>query len=168
MQSNIPHMFIVKRNGQKQPVQFDKITNRISRLVNKDERDKLIPALITQKVISSIYSGINTEEIDIEAAKICANMVTTHPLYGYLAGRILVSDLHKKTKNSFVDKMNSINKMNPELLNQEWLKWINNNSIDLEKIIDYSRDFNYDYFGFKTLERSYLLKINGNVAASWA
>jgi ribonucleoside-diphosphate reductase alpha subunit len=158
MQSNIPHMFIVKRNGQKQPVQFDKITNRISRLVNKDERDKLIPALITQKVISSIYSGINTEEIDIEAAKICANMVTTHPLYGYLAGRILVSDLHKKTKNSFVDKMNSINKMNPELLDQEWLKWINNNSIDLEKIIDYSRDFNYDYFGFKTLERAYLIK----------
>ncbi len=153
-------MFIVKRNGQKQPVQFDKITNRISRLINKDERDKLIPALITQKVISSIYSGIKTEEIDIEASKICANMVTTHPLYGFLAGRILVSDLHKKTKNSFVDKMNLINKMNPDLLDQEWLKWINNNSIELEKIIDYSRDFNYDYFGFKTLERAYLIKDN--------
>jgi ribonucleoside-diphosphate reductase subunit M1 len=158
MQTDIPHMYIVKRNGQKQPVQFDKITNRISRLINKDERDKLIPALITQKVISSIYSGIKTDEIDIEAAKICANMVTTHPLYGFLAGRILVSDLHKKTKNSFVDKMNSINKMNPGLLDQEWLKWINNNSIELEKIIDYSRDFKYDYFGFKTLERAYLIK----------
>ena len=151
-------MYIVKRNGEKQPVLFDKITTRISRLINKDEKDKLIPVLITQKVISSIYSGIKTEEIDIEAAKICANMVTTHPLYGYLAGRILVSDLHKKTKNSFVDKMNSINKMNPELLDQEWLKWINNNSIELEKIIDYSRDFNYDYFGFKTLERAYLIR----------
>ena len=160
MQSDIPHMYIVKRNGQKQPVQFDKITNRISRLVNKDERDKLIPALITQKVISSIYSGIKTEEIDIEASKICANMVTTHPLYGFLAGRILISDLHKKTKNSFVDKMNLINEMNLELLDQEWLKWINNNSIELEKIIDYSRDFNYDYFGFKTLERAYLIKDN--------
>ena len=158
MQSDIPHMFIVKRNGEKQPVQFDKITNRISRLINKDERDKLVPALITQKVISSIYSGIKTDEIDIEAAKICANMVTTHPLYGFLAGRILVSDLHKKTKNSFVDKMNSINKMNPELLDQEWLKWVNNNSIELEKIIDYSRDFKYDYFGFKTLERAYLIR----------
>ena len=162
MQSNIPHMFIVKRNGQKQPVQFDKITNRISRLINKDERDKLIPALITQKVISSIYSGIKTDEIDIEAAKICANMVTTHPLYGFLAGRILVSDLHKKTKNSFVDKMNSINKMNTELLDQEWLKWINNNSIELEKMIDYSRDFKYDYFGFKTLERAYLIRDSSN------
>jgi ribonucleoside-diphosphate reductase alpha subunit len=158
MQSNIPYMYIVKRNGEKQPVQFDKITNRISKLINKDERDKLIPALITQKVISSIYSGIKTEEIDIEAAKICANMVTTHPLYGHLGGRILVSDLHKKTKNSFVDKMNSINIMNSELLDQEWLKWINNNSIELEKIIDYSRDLNYDYFGFKTLERAYLIK----------
>ena len=162
MQSDIPHMFIVKRNGEKQPVQFDKITNRISRLINKDERDKLIPALITQKVISSIYSGIKTDEIDIEAAKICANMVTTHPLYGFLAGRILVSDLHKKTKNSFVDKMNSINKMNPELLDQEWLKWVNNNSIELEKIIDYSRDFKYDYFGFKTLERAYLIRDSSN------
>lgn len=158
MQSNLPNMFIIKRNGQKQPVQFDKITNRISKLINKDEREKLIPALITQKVISSIFSGIKTEQIDIEAAKICANMVTTHPLYGNLAGRILVSDLHKKTKNSFVDKMNSINLMNPDLLDQEWLKWINNNSIDLEKIIDYSRDFSYDYFGFKTLERAYLIK----------
>lgn len=158
MQSDKFHMFIVKRNGKKQPVLFDKITNRVLRLINKDERENLIPALITQKVISSIYSGIKTEEIDIEAAKICANMVTTHPLYGYLAGRILVSDLHKKTKNSFVDKMNSINKMNSELLDQEWLKWINNNSIELEKIIDYSRDFNYDYFGFKTLERAYLIK----------
>lgn len=162
MQSNIHYMYIVKRNGRKQPVQFDKITNRISKLINKDERDKLIPALITQKVISSIYSGIKTEEIDIEAAKICANMVTTHPLYGYLGGRILVSDLHKKTKNSFVDKMNSINIMNPELLDQEWLKWINNNSIELEKIIDYSRDLNYDYFGFKTLERAYLIRDSRN------
>ena len=162
MHSNNSYMFIVKRNGQKQPMLFDKITTRISRLVNKEEKDKLIPALITQKVISSIYSGIKTEEIDIEAAKICANMVTTHPLYGYLAGRILVSDLHKKTKNSFVDKMNSINKMNPELLDQEWLKWVNNNSIELEKIIDYSRDFKYDYFGFKTLERAYLIRDSSN------
>jgi ribonucleoside-diphosphate reductase alpha subunit len=151
-------MYITKRNGTKQPVLFDKITKRIDKLIQKDERDKIYSTIITQKVINEIYSGISTEEIDIEAAKICANMVTTHPLYGKLAGRILTSNLHKKTKNSFVDKMNTINEMNPELLEPEWLKWINNNSIELEKIIDYSRDFNYDYFGFKTLERSYLIK----------
>jgi ribonucleotide reductase alpha subunit len=151
-------MYITKRNGTKQPVLFDKITKRIDKLIQKDERDKIFSTIITQKVINEIYSGISTEEIDIEAAKICANMVTTHPLYGNLAGRILTSNLHKKTKNSFVDKMNTINEMNPELLDQEWLKWINNNSVELEKIIDYSRDYNYDYFGFKTLERSYLIK----------
>jgi ribonucleoside-diphosphate reductase alpha subunit len=151
-------MYITKRNGTKQPVLFDKITKRIDKLIQKDEREKIFSTIITQKVINEIYSGISTEEIDIEAAKICANMVTTHPLYGNLAGRILTSNLHKKTKNSFVDKMNTINEMNPELLDQEWLKWINNNSVELEKIIDYSRDYNYDYFGFKTLERSYLIK----------
>lgn len=151
-------MFIIKRDGSKQPVLFDKITKRLNLLIQKDERDKIIPALISQKVISSIYSGIKTEEIDIEASKICANMVTTHPLYGKLAGRILVSNLHKKTKNSFVDKMNVINQTNPELLNQEWLKYINNNCIELENIIDYEKDFYFDYFGFKTLERAYLIK----------
>ena len=152
------HMFIIKRDGSKQPVLFDKITKRITLLIQKDERDRIIPALVAQKVISSIYSGIKTEEIDIEASKICANMVTTHPLYGKLAGRILVSNLHKKTKNSFVDKMNVINEINNGLLNQEWLKYINNNSIELEKIIDYEKDFYFDYFGFKTLERAYLIK----------
>jgi ribonucleoside-diphosphate reductase alpha subunit len=158
MQNNNNEMFIVKRDGKKQPVLFDKITTRISKLVKKDEKDKIISVLISQKVITSIYSGITTEELDLESAKICMNMITNHPLYGNLAGRILTSNLHKKTLNSFVDKMNLINEKNPNFLNQEWLKWINNNSIELENIIDYSRDFSLDFFAFKTLERAYLIK----------
>lgn len=151
-------MFVVKRNGEKQPILFDKITKRLERLINKEEKDKIHPILVTQKVINYIHSGITTEDIDKATASICANMVTVNPLYGELAGRILISNLHKKTKNSFVDKMNLINDYNSKLLDQEWLKWINNNSIEIEKTIDYSKDYTFDYFGFKTLERSYLIK----------
>ena len=151
-------MFIIKRDGSKQSIQFDKITKRISKLVNKDEKEKIIPTLIAQKVITLIYSGITTEELDLESAKVCMNMISSHPLYGNLAGRILISNLHKKTKNSFVDKMNIINKNNEDYFDQKWLKWINNNSLELENIIDYTRDFKLDFFAFKTLERAYLTK----------
>ena len=151
-------MFVVKRNGSNERVQFDKITRRICSQIRKDERDILDSAIIAQKVISSIYSGITTEELDSETAKICINMITVNPLYGELAGRISVSSLHKKTLNSFVDKMNSINEQNQGLLDQGWLKWVNNHKIELENIIDYSRDYEFDFFGFKTLERAYLIR----------
>jgi ribonucleoside-diphosphate reductase alpha subunit len=154
---NLP-MFVIKRNGNKEKVQFNKITKRICSVIKKEEKDILDSAIIAQKVISSIYSGITTEEVDNETAKICINMITINPLYGELAGRIAVSNLHKKTLNSFVDKMNKINEHNPELLDQQWLKWVNNNKVELENIIDYSRDYDFDYFGFKTLERSYLIR----------
>lgn len=155
-------MFVVKRNGNHEKVRFDKIITRIESQIRKDERDILDSAVIAQKVISSIYSGITTEELDNETAKICINMVTMNPLYGELAGRISVSNLHKKTLNSFVDKMNLINETLPTLLDQKWLKWVNNNKIELENMIDYSRDYQFDFFGFKTLERAYLIKNNEN------
>lgn len=158
MQDLTTPMFVVKRNGNNERVQFDKITKRICSLIKKDEKDILDSAIIAQKVISSIYSGITTEELDSETAKICINMVTINPLYGELAGRIAVSNLHKKTLNSFVDKMNIINEYNPGLLDQSWLKWVNNHKIELENLIDYSRDYEFDFFGFKTLERSYLIR----------
>ena len=158
MQDLSTPMFVVKRNGTKERVQFNKITNRICSQIRKDERDILDSAIIAQKVISSIYSGITTEELDAETAKICINMITVNPQYGGLAGRISVSNLHKKTLNSFVDKMNIINEQNQGLLDQSWLKWVNNHKIELENIIDYSRDYEFDFFGFKTLERSYLIR----------
>lgn len=162
--NNIIKMFVIKRrsdsdgNTIKEPIHFDKITNRINKLINKNEKGRIDATFITQKVINNIYSGITTEEIDIESANVCANLATTDYLYSQLAGRILVSNLHKKTLNSFVDKMNKINDELPGLLHQKWLKWVNNNKVELENAINYNNDFNYDFFGFKTLERAYLIK----------
>ena len=156
--SNISsQMYVIKRNGEKEKVMFDKITLRISKLVNENEVDYIDPTIIAMKVINSIYSGISTEELDLESAKICSNMVTINPIYGRLAGRILVSNLHKKTLDNFVDKMIKIQE-DCSLLDEDWLRWIIENKEDINKSMDYTRDFNFDYFGFKTLERSYLLK----------
>ena len=151
------NMFVVKRNGMNENVIFDKITERLNRLIYDNEKKVLDSTLIAQKVITSIYSGITTIELDMESAKICSNMVTTNPLYGMLAGRILSSNLQKNTLNSFVDTMNTIQSDN-NILDSMWLEWINLNKMEIDSMIDYSRDNNYDYFGFKTLERSYLLK----------
>ena len=98
----------------------------------KDEKYVIDSGLISQKVIQALYSGITTEEVDVESAKISMNMSTIHPTYGNIAGRILVSNLHKKTTLNFVDKMNFIQKdtvyHGKNLLDESWLKWINENS----------------------------------------
>jgi ribonucleoside-diphosphate reductase alpha subunit len=150
-------MYVLKRNGEKEKVIFDKITARISNLINEDENNYIDPIIIAMKVINSIYSGITTEELDLESAKICSNMVTTNPIYGKLAGRILVSNLHKKTLDNFVIKMVNIQE-ECSLLDNDWLKWVIDNKDEINKMIDYSRDYLFDFFGYKTLERSYLLK----------
>ena len=155
-------LFVTKRDGRKENVQFDKITERINRLINKDENEYLDPVLVAQKVVASLYPGIITEELDIESAEICVNLSTTHPSYSYLGGRILVSNLHKKTLNKFSDKMqllaDTIN-----IINKDWLQWVIINADELDQIIDYNRDYLYDYFGYKTLEKSYLLKSNDKI-----
>lgn len=150
-------MFVIKRNGVKEKVMFDKITLRISKLISEDEEKYIDPTMIAMKVINSIYCGISTEELDLESAKICSNMVTVNPIYGRLAGRILVSNLHKKTLNNFVDKMVKIQE-ECSLLDDDWFKWVNENSDEINNMIDYERDYLFDYFGYKTLERSYLLR----------
>ena len=155
-------MFVVKRNGTQEKVRFDKITDRLDKLIKKDEKHKLDSSIIAQKVITSIYSGISTEELDIESGKICMNLATLHPLYGNLAGRILVSNLHKKTKDNFVDKMILIDRESKDngksLLDQKWLEWIVSVKDEINSIVDYNRDYALDFFAFKTLERAYLLK----------
>jgi ribonucleotide reductase alpha subunit len=154
-------MFVIKRNGTSESVQFDKITQRISKLINKDEEKYIDPILIAQKTIASIYNGISTEELDFESSKICINLCTTHYMYSYIASRILVSNLHKKSQMTFIEKENYIqDKL--DLLNDDWLMWININSTEINSMIDYSRDYMFDYFGFKTLERAYLIKV-GNI-----
>jgi ribonucleoside-diphosphate reductase subunit M1 len=154
-------LYVTKRNGQTENVQFDKITERIKKLIISN-KEYLDPVLVAQKVVASLYPGITTEELDIESARICVNLSTTHPYYGYLGGHILVSNLHKKTLNSFSSKMILISEQNKNI-NQKWIELVIKYKDEFDKMIDYSRDYAYDYFGYKTLEKAYLLKINNKV-----
>ena len=155
-------MFVTKRNGKIEEVQFDKITKRINKLVKPEEKKFIDPILISQKVVGSIFPGITTEELDIESANTCINLCTSHHLYSSLAGRILVSNLHKKTLNTFVEKQELIEK-ELGILDIKWLEWIKLNRDKLNLIIDYEKDYIFDYFGFKTLERAYLIKIGNTI-----
>jgi DNA-binding transcriptional regulator YhcF (GntR family) len=155
-------MFVTKRNGTQELVKFDNITTRIKKLIKPDEIGKVDPILITQKVIATIYSGINTTEVDLQSAEICINLSTQHHLYSNLAGRILVSNLHKKTTSHFVDKMVTIQK-SLGILDEKWMNWLKKNKKEINAMVDYERDYLFDYFGFKTLERAYLLKIKDEI-----
>ena len=160
-------MFVVKRDGHKEPVMFDKITARIKKLCYG--LNQLVdPVRVSMRVIEGLYDGVTTSELDNLAAEVAATMTTTHPDYANLASRISVSNLHKNTKKSFSQTMDDLyNYVNPRtnkkapLLSDEVYKVIKKNAEKLDSTIIYNRDFNYDYFGFKTLERSYLLKLNG-------
>jgi len=167
-------MHVIKRNNEKQDVHFDKITERIKRLVapseldgeqfihlkTKDEVRYIDPVIIAQKVVASLYPGMTTEELDLESANICVNMSTKHPSYALLGGRILVSNLHKKTLERFSDKM-TVLYQNTNNIDKEWYEYIMSNKDAIDSMIDYNRDYMYDYFGFKTLEKSYLIKVGG-------
>ena len=155
-------MFVTKRNGIQEPIKFDKITTRIQKLLNANEQDKVDPILITQKVVATIYSGITTSELDLQSAEICVNLSTVNPFYSNLAGRILVSNLHKNSTNHFVEKMVKIN-TTLNILDEKWLTYIKKNKKEINAMIDYERDYAFDYFGFKTLERAYLLKIKDEI-----
>jgi len=164
-------MYVVKRNGQHEPVHFDKIATRIERLCNELDKNYIDVIKISQKVIQGLYNGVSTEELDILAAETAASFSTVHFDYGKLAGRIAVSNLHKNTEPSFsknILKMrNYINPKNEEhapLISDYINDVIQENAEILDKAIDYTRDYDFDYFGFKTLEKSYLLKMNGKVS----
>jgi ribonucleotide reductase alpha subunit len=150
-------MFVKKRNGKIEQVHFDKITQRIKKLVHENDKKFIDPIIVAQKVVASIFPGITTEELDLESAKIAINLCTTHHLYASLAGKILVSNLHKKTLDTFVEKEELI-QQELNLLDENWFDWIKTNRNELNSIVNYNNDYIYDYFGFKTLERSYLIK----------
>jgi ribonucleoside-diphosphate reductase alpha chain len=154
-------LYVTKRNGQNESVHFDKITERINKLITLEEK-YLDPVLVAQKVVASLYPGITTEELDIESAEICVNLSTTHPSYASLGGRILISNLHKKTFNNFSSKMILLSEQNNNI-NQDWMSIILKYQNEFDKMIDYNRDYMYDYFGYKTLEKAYLLKINNQI-----
>ena len=162
-------MYVVKRDGHKEPVMFDKITDRIKKLCY-GLNDLVDSVKVAMRVIEGLYDGVTTSELDNLAAETAASMTIAHPDYAQLAARIAVSNLHKNTKKSFSETMADMyHYVNPRtgqkspLLSDEVFEVIQANAAVLDSLIIYNRDFNYDYFGFKTLERSYLLKINGKI-----
>ncbi|KAJ1120623.1 hypothetical protein NDU88_008785 [Pleurodeles waltl] len=164
-------MHVVKRNGRGERVMFDKITSRIQKLCYGLNLDFVDPAQITMKVIQGLYNGVTTVELDTLAAETAATLTTKHPDYAILAARIAVSNLHKETKKIFSDVMedlynyiNPLNGRHSPMISKETLDIVLANKDRLNSAIIYDRDFSYNYFGFKTLERSYLLKASGKVA----
>lgn len=164
-------MFVYKRDGHKEPVQFDKITARVSRLCYGLDAKHIDAVKITQRIISGVYEGVTTVELDNLAAETCAYMTTIHPDYATLAARIAISNLHKQTTKQFSQVVDDLYQwVNPRtgihspMISDEVYKIVMDNKDTLNSAIVYDRDFQFNYFGFKTLERSYLLRIDGKVA----
>ncbi|MBM3410953.1 MAG: ribonucleoside-diphosphate reductase subunit alpha [Bacteroidetes bacterium] len=164
-------MYVVKRDGRRETILFDKITSRIEKLCYGLNRDYVQPVEVAKKVIVGMYDGIATTRLDELAAETAASLTALHPDYALLAARIAISNLHKETLKSFSETMRALyHYIDPAtgqkapLLADEVMQVVNQNAEQLDSAIIYSRDYDYDYFGFKTLERSYLLKMNGKVA----
>ena len=158
-------MHVIKRNGNSEIVSFDKILKRIKN-IGSEAKLSINYTTLAMKVIDQLYNGIETSKLDELTAEQCASLSTQHPDYGTLASRLVISNLHKKTSSSFVQVMNNlynfrdVNDNHVPLINNDIINIINSNKDYFENIIDYERDYLIDYFGFKTLERAYLMKKN--------
>jgi ribonucleoside-diphosphate reductase alpha chain len=164
-------MYVIKRDGRRESVKFDKITARIEKLCYSLDPFFVEPLEVARKVISGLYDGVKTTELDNLAAETAASLTTKHPDYAVLAARIAISNLHKNTLKSFSATMKRLftytdpkTGQNAALLSKEIYDIIKKNAVELDEAIIYDRDFGYDYFGFKTLEKSYLLKLEGAIA----
>lgn len=163
-------MFVIKRNGKKEAVHFDKITARIYKLIyglSISEKDVIE---IAKKVIQGIYDNVTTTELDNLTAETAAAQTTIHPDFSVLAARIAVSNLHKNTLKSFsktakllYEYTDPVTQTHAPLISEEIYKIIRKNADELDSSLIYDRDYNFDYFGFKTLERSYLIRTNGKI-----
>lgn len=163
-------MYVVKRDTKKEAVKFDKITARIIKMCYG--LDPLVsPESVAMKVIEGIYDGVSTSDLDNLAAEVAAAKTIDHPDYALLASRIAVSNLHKETKKTFSEVMSDLyyyidpkTNQKASLLAEDVFNIIQEHKETLDSSIIYDRDFRYDYFGFKTLTRSYLMKLNGKIA----
>lgn len=154
-------MYVTKRNGKREVISFDKILKRM-RKVGMEVGIKINYTTLSMKVIEQLFDGISTTQIDELSAEQCASMTSIHPCYGIIAGRILISNHHKNTESSFVKTMKKIYNQT-SLLHPEFYKTVISNTDVFDSICDYSRDFLFDYFGYKTLEKSYLIRIHNKV-----
>ncbi|TGM52233.1 ribonucleoside-diphosphate reductase subunit alpha [Leptospira vanthielii] len=162
-------MFVLKRNGKQESVKFDKVTARIEKLSYGLSR-LVSPIDVAKKVIEGIYDGVSTSELDNLASEIAASLTTKHPDYALLASRIAVSNLHKNTTKSFSETMERLYSYNDSktgkwvpLIAEDVWEIVKKHSELLDSSIIYDRDFGFDYFGFRTLEKSYLLKLDGKI-----
>jgi len=163
-------MQVIKRSGSREAVSFDKITARVKKLCYGLNSTYVEPIDIAKKVIQGLYDGVTTTELDNLAAETAASMTTNHPDYAMLAARISISNLHKNTNKSFSSTMEGLyNYIDPKtgdkagLISDIAMKTIKNHADRLDSAIIYDRDYSFDFFGFKTLERSYLMRMDGKV-----
>ncbi|KAJ1451997.1 ribonucleotide reductase large chain subunit [Pelagophyceae sp. CCMP2097] len=171
MSAEGPGLYVTKRDGRQEEVQFDKITSRIKKLCYGLDTKYVQPNAITFKVIQGLYTGVTTSELDELSAQTAAYMSTQHPDYSLLAARISISNLHKNTSKNFSDVVEALHKhIHPKthsaapLIGESTYATVMANKEELNSAIIYDRDFEYDYFGFKTLERAYLMRLDGVVA----
>ncbi len=164
-------MQVVNRKGEREDVRFDAILDKLQRLSEGLDPNWVDPANLTKLTIEGLYDGVTTRELDQLAAETAASLVSHHPDYSKLAARICVDDLHRSTKEVFTDVITDLreyidpeSKLHAPLISEGVYDIIMANAEVLNNHIDYNRDYNYDYFGFKTLERSYLLRLDGEVA----
>jgi ribonucleoside-diphosphate reductase alpha subunit len=163
-------MLVVKRDGRRESVKFDKITARVEKLSYGLDPSFVEPIDVAKKVIEGLYDGVSTHDLDNLAAEIAATLTVQHPDYARLAARIAISNMHKTTSKSFSNTMKRLytyvdpkTGANAPLVSKEIYGIIKKNAAMLDSTIIYDRDFSYDYFGYKTLERSYLMKIEGKI-----
>ena len=155
------HLFVIKRDGQRVPISFDQITDRIRHLSKNLEH--VNPDLVAQKVCSQLQNDMKTSELDEFAAETAAMMQSRyHPNYGMLASRILIDNHHKNTPSTLLECIETLYH-DQEIVSDTYHDLVCKHKDEYEKMIDYSRDYMFDYFGFKTLERAYLLKKSGKV-----
>lgn len=163
-------MYVIKRSGKKEEVKFDKILARINKLSYGLDSSYVDSVEVAMKVVQGLYEGVPTTQLDNLAAETAAALTTKHPDYAILAARIAVSNLHKNTEKSFSNTVERLHKYIDPITNDaapliadDVYEIIMANKDLLNSTIIYNRDYGYDFFGFKTLERSYLLKMNGKI-----
>jgi len=152
-------MEVIKRNGNTEKVSFDKIIKRLANLCD-NLSEKVDPIVIAQETIKGMYNRITTQELDLLSADICANKIHHHPDFNKLASRILVSNLHKSTNENYYESVKTL--YDNGLVSDTFFAFVEKHQKELQILIDYSRDYLFDYFGFKTLERSYLYRVYSN------
>lgn len=162
---------VKKRSGKKEPLMLDKILDRIKQQTYNLDTNWIVPFEVAQKVIEGIYDGITTRELDKLAMETAASLTTKHPDYSILAGRLAVSSLHKETEKSFSDTVKALynykdprTKEHSPIVSKSFRDLVNEHKETLDSAIVHSRDYSFDFFGYKTLEKSYLLKMNGQPA----